>query len=131
MRLVGAAAVADGLRRPSQNTPDGGVKPPLPDIKGTHQEPRLKPGLPTQEPKCNTGTWGTPGASTVRQKMDGLAVCGLFWGRFLWGGFVADAADYSLNQVIDPLFFGGIHHAKAKLGFIFGAFAGADRKGAT
>jgi hypothetical protein len=66
------------------------------------------------------------------KKMDGLAVCGgLFWGRFFWGGFVADAADYGLNQVIDALFFGGIHYAKAKLGFIFGAFAGADRKGAT
>jgi hypothetical protein len=130
MRLVGAAAVRGRPQKAvPKATPDGGVLPPRPDIKGTHRGPRLKPGLPTQEP---TPAPGAPGASTVRQKMDGLAVCGgLFWGRFFWGGFVADAADYGLNQVIDALFFGGIHYAKAKLGFIFGAFAGADRKGAT
>ena len=32
--------------------------------------------------------------------------------------------------MIDALFFGIVHHAKAKLGFVFRVFAGANGKGA-
>jgi hypothetical protein len=50
--------------------------------------------------------------------------------EFFGGGFVADAADYGLNQMIDALFSWGVHGTKAKFGFVFGALARADGKGA-
>ena len=135
MRLVGVSELADDLEdRPYKSSPDGGVKPPLQSTEGTHQEPRLKPGL--LNPRTQAEAWVTNPRAQVQNpylghRLHELAVRGgLFCGGFFGGGFVADTADYGLNQVIDAFFFWGVHYPKAKLGFVFGALAGADGKGA-
>jgi hypothetical protein len=57
MRLVGAAAVADGLRRPSQKLPRWRRKAASTGHQGN--TPRTQAEAWATNPRTNTGTWST------------------------------------------------------------------------